>query len=303
MAKAITKIEDAKAHAHGLANDALAKMLVDGGVGKVLMDLAMMRPYLIELAKRFKHLKKGETILGYTSMDGDGGFCLGEIGRTYRACKYAMDGGNTSRKPAPNPTQKQLTAGMPENNTETVSVSPTELTEGMNIIFEGVAYSVVLTKLSLDHANANGLPVIELTVEPVKKDPVVANQLTQGAQAITYECSLCHGTFEVTADKVAPHYDRHHGTWHPPVNRPAIKGWYKMNAGEKLFAARAAGCPYCLKYKSARSCPAHGWKEKGSANLGELKRMMQAEKAAQEEQTAPTHAESESEKSGVTGYN
>jgi hypothetical protein len=214
-----------------------------------------------------------------------------------------MDGGNTSRKPAPNPTQKQLTAGMPENKTETVSVSPTELTEGMNIIFEGVAYSIVLTKLSLDHANANGLPVIELTVEPVKKDPVVANQLTQGAQAITYECSACNGTFEVTADKVAPHYSSDssvHGTWHPPVNRPAIKGWSSMRAQEKRAAAQAAGCPYCLKFKSSRSCPAHGWKEKGSANLGELKRMMQAKK---EEPTAPTHAESESEKSGVTGYN
>jgi len=92
---------------------------------------------------------------------------------------------------------------------------------------------------------------------------------------ITYECSLCHGTFEVTADKVAPHcrtdkgyyYNElgtytMHGTWHPPVNRPAIKGWYKMKAGQKLFAARAAGCPYCLKYTSSRSCPAHGWTEK-----------------------------------------
>src|ERR1039457_4900010 len=132
MTKALAKIEDAQAHAYSLANEALAKYLVDKGVGKMLLDLATLRPYLTELARRFTHLKKGETILGYTSMDGEDGFCIGEIGRTYRVCKYVMDGGNTSRKPAPNPTQKQLTAGMPENKTETVSVSPTELTEGMN---------------------------------------------------------------------------------------------------------------------------------------------------------------------------
>src|ERR1035441_4123733 len=116
MTKAMTKIEDAQKHAQSLADEALAKYLVEKGVGRMLLDLATMRPYLIELAKRFKHLKKGETILGYTSMDGEHGFCLGEIGRTYRACKYAMDGGNTKRStPAPNPTQKQLTTGMPEN--------------------------------------------------------------------------------------------------------------------------------------------------------------------------------------------
>jgi hypothetical protein len=137
LVKAMAKIDDAKAHAHSLANEALAKMLVDGGVGKMLMDLAMMRPYLIELALRFKHLKKGETILGYTSMDGEDGFCLAELNRTYRACKYVMDGGNnkrkrTSPKPAPNPPQKQLTAGMPENKTENVSVS-TEPIRFLNI--------------------------------------------------------------------------------------------------------------------------------------------------------------------------
>jgi hypothetical protein len=35
-----------------------------------------------------------------------------------------------------------------------------------------------------------------------------------------------------------------------------------MNAGEKIAAARVQGCPYCLSHNSARSCPAHGWKEK-----------------------------------------
>jgi hypothetical protein len=54
MAEAMTKIEDAQAHAYSLANEALAKYLVEKGVGKMLLDLAMMRPYLIELASRFK---------------------------------------------------------------------------------------------------------------------------------------------------------------------------------------------------------------------------------------------------------
>jgi hypothetical protein len=101
---------------------------------------------------------------------------------------------------------------------------------------------------------------------------------TGGVKPVYYTCSACGGEFEVVASKVQPHYDNRpdvHGTWHPPVFRPAIAGWYKMNAGEKLFAARAAGCAYCLKYDSSRSCPAHGWKEKGNAHLGEMKREMQ----------------------------
>lgn len=141
------KLDDAQAHAHSLANEALAKMLVDGGVGKMLMDLTMMRPYLIELALRFKHLKKGETIMGYTSMDGDDGFCIGEIGRTYRACKYAMDGGNKKRKKriAPKPTQKQLPDGTTENKTENVSVLPAvvKLEPGMVLSIEGRKFTLV----------------------------------------------------------------------------------------------------------------------------------------------------------------
>jgi protein gp37 len=82
------------------------------------------------------------------------------------------------------------------------------------------------------------------------------------AVSIKYECSLCAGTFDVTAHKIPPHYDGNHGTWHPPVNHPDIKGWSSMNAGEKQAAARTAGCPYCLAHNSSRSCPAHGWKEK-----------------------------------------
>jgi hypothetical protein len=84
-------------------------------------------------------------------------------------------------------------------------------------------------------------------------------------QPISYECSACNGTFEVTADKIQPHVAANpytHGTWHRPVNRPAIAGWSQMNAGEKNKAARAAGCAYCQTYSSSHSCPAHGWEEK-----------------------------------------
>jgi hypothetical protein len=52
--------------------------------------------------------------------------------------------------------------------------------------------------------------------------------------------------------------------WVPPANPPDIKGWSRMKAGEKLEAARAAGCIYCTTHTSARSCPAHGWPEKRS---------------------------------------
>ena len=86
-----------------------------------------------------------------------------------------------------------------------------------------------------------------------------------GPKPVTYECSACHGVFEVQADKVQPHYTEHpevHGTWHPPVNPPDIKGWSSMNAGEKRAYGVSVGCRYCIKYNSARSCPAHGWTEK-----------------------------------------
>ena len=52
--------------------------------------------------------------------------------------------------------------------------------------------------------------------------------------------------------------------WVPPAKRPDIKGWSRMKAGEKLDAARAAGCIYCTTHTSARSCPDHGWPEKRS---------------------------------------
>jgi hypothetical protein len=84
-------------------------------------------------------------------------------------------------------------------------------------------------------------------------------------EKISYRCSICEKDFDCTADKVPPHYALHpatHGTWHPPINSPDIKGWSSMNSGEKQAAARAAGCPYCLKFNSSRSCPAHGWTEK-----------------------------------------
>ncbi|MGA8213088.1 MAG: hypothetical protein WB799_05815 [Candidatus Sulfotelmatobacter sp.] len=63
--------------------------------------------------------------------------------------------------------------------------------------------------------------------------------------------------------------------WVPPANPPDIKGWSLMDAGEKHRAGQEAGCDYCLAYRSARSCPTHGWTEKGNAHLGEMKRAME----------------------------
>ncbi len=180
--KAMTKIGDAQKHAHSLANEALAKLLVEGGVGKMLTDLAMMRPYLLELSKRFTHLKKGEDILGYTSIDGEKGFCLGEIGRTYRACKYAMHGGNKDRKPTvKKPTPKLLTAGTPENKTENVSVSTpvefipvTVLVEGMIIAYGGEKFMVDEIRWADRDPMRPTLSVLLALVGDAPKDPVVA---------------------------------------------------------------------------------------------------------------------------------
>ncbi|MGC2536143.1 MAG: hypothetical protein WA350_05135 [Candidatus Sulfotelmatobacter sp.] len=87
--------EVAKAHAHDLSNDALAKHLVNSGLGPTLRKLSELLPYLDELTKRFTHLCKGQTIMGYTSMNV---FCLGELHRTSRAVRYALSGRNTSKK-------------------------------------------------------------------------------------------------------------------------------------------------------------------------------------------------------------
>jgi hypothetical protein len=86
---------DLKAHAHDLSNDALAKHLINSGLRATLRKLTELLPYLDELTKRFTHLRKGHTIMGYTTMDA---FCRAELHRTSRAVRYALSGGNPSNK-------------------------------------------------------------------------------------------------------------------------------------------------------------------------------------------------------------
>lgn len=88
-------LETAKVHARDLSNDALAKHLVNSGLGPTLRKLSELLPYLEELTKRFTHLRKGQTIMGYTSMNA---FCLGELHRTSRAVRYALSGRTPSKK-------------------------------------------------------------------------------------------------------------------------------------------------------------------------------------------------------------
>lgn len=85
---------DLKAHAHDLSNEALAKHLVNG-VGPMLRKLTELRPYLEELTKRFAHLRKSQTIMGYSTLDA---FCRTELHRTSRAIHYALSGGNPNNK-------------------------------------------------------------------------------------------------------------------------------------------------------------------------------------------------------------
>jgi len=89
------KFADLKAHAHDLSNDALAKHLLNSGLRETLPKLTELLPYLEELTKRFTHLRKGQTIMGYTTMDA---FCRGELHRTSRAVRYALSGGNPNNK-------------------------------------------------------------------------------------------------------------------------------------------------------------------------------------------------------------
>jgi hypothetical protein len=63
MTKAMMKLDDAQAHAHSFANEELAKYLVDRNVGKMLLDLAMMRPY------RFRQLAVNSFIEPMASTD------------------------------------------------------------------------------------------------------------------------------------------------------------------------------------------------------------------------------------------
>jgi hypothetical protein len=88
---------NAKAHAHDLSNEALAILLVNSGLGPTLRKLSELLPYLDELTKRFTHLRKGQTIMGYASMNA---FCLGELHRTSRAVRYALHGRTPSKNRA-----------------------------------------------------------------------------------------------------------------------------------------------------------------------------------------------------------
>jgi hypothetical protein len=110
--------------------------------------------------------------------------------------------------------------------------------------------------------------------ERYKTEPKVRQHTPEEQpKPVTYQCSDCNGTFEVTTDRIAPHIGTNQKEqpiiWFPPVNPPDIKGWSSMNAGEKLNAARALGCAYCIAHTSARSCPAHGWKEKSHDHSSE----------------------------------
>jgi hypothetical protein len=86
---------DLKAHAHDLSNDGLAKHLINSGLRATLRKLTELLPYLDELTKRFTHLRKNQSIMGYTTMDA---FCRGELHRTSRAVRYALSGGNPNNK-------------------------------------------------------------------------------------------------------------------------------------------------------------------------------------------------------------
>lgn len=86
---------DLRAHAHDLSNDALARHLINSGLGATLRKLTELLPYLEELTKRFAHLRKGQTILGYSTLDS---FCRAELHRTSRAVHYALNGGNSANK-------------------------------------------------------------------------------------------------------------------------------------------------------------------------------------------------------------
>jgi hypothetical protein len=86
---------DLKAHAHDLSNDALAKHLLNSGLRATLRKLTELLPYLDELTKRFTHLRKGQSIMGYTTMDA---FCRAELHRTSRAVRYALSGGNPNNR-------------------------------------------------------------------------------------------------------------------------------------------------------------------------------------------------------------
>jgi hypothetical protein len=94
-AEQCSTLSQAKAHAHDLSNEALAKHLVNSGLGPTLRKLSELLPYLEELTKRFTHLRKGQTIMGYASMNA---FCVGELHRTSRAVRYALYGRTPSKK-------------------------------------------------------------------------------------------------------------------------------------------------------------------------------------------------------------
>jgi hypothetical protein len=111
---------DLKAHAHDLSSDALAKHLINSGLRATLRKLTELLPYLDELTKRFTHLRKGQTIMGYTTMDA---FCRGELHRTSRAVRYALSGGNPNNKKNEESEPKSFWAALAHSLNELVPSS------------------------------------------------------------------------------------------------------------------------------------------------------------------------------------
>lgn len=117
-----------KAYAHDLSNDALAKYLINSGLSATLRKLTELLPFLEELTKRFTHLRKGQTIMGYSTMDA---FCRGELHRTSRAVRYALSGGN--------PLSKRNAGGQPTSFWAALAGSLNELVPSSS---DGVEHKV-----------------------------------------------------------------------------------------------------------------------------------------------------------------
>jgi hypothetical protein len=84
----------------------LVKFTAAGAV-VVVQRIKALRPYFQELNKRFKKLKRGETLCGFPNWDT---YCTKHLGKTRRALNYMLIGGNTNRS-TPSGNHKQLSDG------------------------------------------------------------------------------------------------------------------------------------------------------------------------------------------------
>lgn len=91
----------------------------------IVQRIKTLRPYLMEVRRRFHRLARGEKFCGFPTWDA---YCQQRFGRTKRALNYMLAGGNKNRPQVPEVLPKQnLLAGDEDAPAERMMLEPEPL--------------------------------------------------------------------------------------------------------------------------------------------------------------------------------